>query len=104
MTSINIFEKTSFGIECSFKDQDGVLVTPENLTYTITNDADDTLIRTNNVVPTSPVYVIPVSVADNTIVDIKSGSERRKVVIEFTYNAGQKGGVEVYYYTIENVN
>jgi hypothetical protein len=83
-----IYDKGSFSLECTFYDEDGDLVVPESLTYTIINASTDVVVRTATVTPSTSSYTIDTTVTDNTLV---GKDEQRKIVVHWVYSGGTKG-------------
>lgn len=91
MTNPSYYSGESFDIVATFSS------TPETLTYTIKDIEDNTTVRTATLTTPGGSYTIPVTVTDNTIT---GESEERRVVINWTYNGGTKGDIEVYNYRL----
>ena len=97
MTNPTYYSGESFDIAASFTDTTGTAATPESLNYTIKNSATGEVVRYATPSITSNTYTIPVTITDNTIT---GESEERRVVINWTYNGGTKGDIEVYNYRL----
>ena len=75
-------------------------MTPESLTYTITNASSGVVVRTATVTPNSSTYTVSSTIADNTLT---SGPEERKVVVHWVYSGGTKGDSILEHYRIKEV-
>lgn len=97
MASPEYYSGESFDLVAHCTDEDKEAQTPESLTYTIMDRDDNVVIRTATVTPDSSSYTIPVTIMDNTIT---GAEEKRKVIVSWTYNGGNKGDVKVYNYVL----
>lgn len=93
-----INEKQSFDIFCQFLDEANKPVIPETLIYTLQTE-NGTCIRTETVTANKTSYTIPITVEDNTLGENKGS--RRKVIVDWTYNGGDKGDSIKVGYTIQ---
>ena len=97
MKEIN--DKTSFKITLNTFDSNKLPITPDVMTYTITQKATGDLIRTATITPISSTTILPITVADNTL-DADINVEERSVSIEWTYDSTSEGDHVYYYYRI----
>jgi hypothetical protein len=106
MTTIRkaINEKTSCTVQVTFKDEDGVLIVPESITYRIDDVASGTEILddTSVAVPDSTIN-IEITSDQNKILDETNDNEERVVTVEFDYSDGEKHGTSEYRYKILNL-
>ena len=99
MIEATFYSGESFELLVSFEDEEGEPATPDTLNYKILNRITGALIREDNPTPSEDTYNIPIKVSDNTIA---SSFEKRKVVVSWTYNSGEKGDVKVFNYTLKS--
>ena len=95
---MTVYSGESLGILVQTFNIYGVEQQPETAEYSIIRLSDDSIVRSDSLVPTGTSFVISITAEDNTI---EGNSEERKVVIRWTYNDGDDAGVIVYYYTLE---
>ena len=97
MTTIS--SGSSLTLEFSFFDENKQPVTPESLTYTL-SDPTDPEIKTDTITSSDSKYLLELTVDDNTITE---DTIRRKLILKWAYNNGTKGDVILFFYQIKSV-
>ena len=83
----NAIEKSTFVITASFTDEDGNAVTPNELTWTL-SDSDGTVINSRQDVSLTPATSVDILLqGDDLVVSGNRDDRRRIVLIEGTYNS-----------------
>lgn len=102
MESVN--EQTTSYLDVTFRDRDGTPSSPSSATYTVTDAATGTVLRTATAInPIAAQVTITLTPEDNTIVNAAKKAEIRIVTIESTYGASDELNDE-FRYELVNLN
>jgi hypothetical protein len=91
-------EKTTSFVMLTFKNEDGVAVTPDSLTYRLDDEASgEELIEDTVVVPSSTSYTVTIPSATNTILNDDKKFEIKIFTASFTFSTTKVGTAEYKY-------
>lgn len=96
-------EKSTYVVTLSFKDEDGVAVTPEALAYRLDDESSgEEVIEDTVVVPTSTTYSLTIASTLNIILNDDKKFEIKVLTASFIY-ATSKVGTAEYKYKVLNL-
>lgn len=91
-------EKTTYVVTLSFKDESGVSVIPDSLTYRLDDEASgEEVIEDTVVVPTGATYNVVISSTSNIILNDDKRNEVRVLTASFVYQTTKIGTAEFKY-------
>ncbi len=98
-----VYEGSSFKRTYTFYDETGAIIDAADITSLnwLVEIDDDREIDSDTVDPPTNPYTLNVTPTINTLTG--SRKEKRKIVLEWTFNNGDGGDVDVYYYTLKPV-
>jgi len=101
MESVN--EKSTYVVKLSFKDEDGVAVIPESLTYRLDDESSgEEVVENTVVVPTDTSYNVTISSTSNIVLNDDKKFEVKVLTASFTFDTSKVGTAE-YKYKVLNL-
>ena len=91
----DVNEKSTYVVTLSFKDENGVAVTPDSSTYRLDDEASgEEIIEDTVVIPTGTTYNAVISSTSNTILNDDKKYEVKVLSASFTYQTTKVGTAE----------
>lgn len=88
-------EKSTYVVKLSFKDENGVAVTPDSLTYRLDDESSgEEIIEDTVVVPGTTYYNLTISSDSNSILNDDKKFEIKVLSASFTYSTTKVGTAE----------
>jgi hypothetical protein len=96
-------EKSTYVVKLTFKDENGVLVTPDSCTYRLDDEASgEELVEDTVVVPGATYYNLTISSDSNSILNDDRKFEIKVLSVSFTFSTTKVGTAE-YKYKVLNL-
>lgn len=98
-----VYEGSSFKRTYTFYDETGTIIDAADITSLtwLVEVTDSQEIASGTVDPPTNPYTLNITPTINTLTG--SREEKRKIILEWTFNNGEGGDVDVYYYTLKPV-
>lgn len=100
----NVNEKTTYFVTVTFKDEDGILVTPTAAWYSLYCETCKQEILIETAFPSLATSVeITVTALQNAIRKASHNSEQKLMTVRFTYGGGEYQGTSIYRWKVINL-